>query len=96
MPPSPADPHLLPSAVVSVPSRFANTICAPVVSSLLTGSRYVVGLGGRSGELPRLMSPTAAIVTGAVEDGLALAECGAAGELAVAGVRPEVAGCATD
>jgi hypothetical protein len=42
------------------------------------------------------MSPTAAIVTGAVEDGLALAEWGAAGELAVAGVPLGAGECATD
>jgi hypothetical protein len=42
------------------------------------------------------MSPTAAIVTGAVGDGLAVAERGAAGELAVAGVPPGVAGSAAD
>ena len=35
----PAEPHLLAVAVVSVPSRLPNTICAPEPRMCLTGSR---------------------------------------------------------
>jgi hypothetical protein len=70
----------------------------------LTGSRYVAGSGGRSGVLPSIMSPTAAMVTeaaaapvlpgGAGTDGLAVAGSAGAAELAMAGVRPEAVMCA--
>jgi hypothetical protein len=49
--------HLLAVAVVRVPSRLPKTICAPPVSSRLTGARYEPGSGGRSGCSPASCRP---------------------------------------